>query len=210
MIATLPDDAYLIVGLGNPGSEYIGTRHNFGFIAVDFLLEKIDSVGSFKFIEKFQSEVAVGRLAGKPVFLQKPLTFMNRSGVAVKALLGQQENINPQQIIVIHDDLDLELGRVKLKSGGGNGGHNGLKSLAEEIGSIDFLRFRLGIGGESRVNANDTISFVLDRFTPSELKLVDDVKLRLYPGLIQLLESGLMSAMNKLNCRKILKKFADE
>ena len=210
MIATLPDDAYLIVGLGNPGSEYFGTRHNFGFIAVDFLLEKIDSVGSFTFIEKFQSEVAVGRLAGKPVFLQKPLTFMNRSGVAVKALLGQQENINPQQIIVIHDDLDLELGRVKLKSGGGNGGHNGLKSLAEEIGSTDFLRFRLGIGGESRVNANDTISFVLDRFTPSELKLVDDVKLRLYPGLIQLLESGLMSAMNKLNCRKILKKFADE
>ncbi len=206
MITNLPDDGYLIVGLGNPGADYLGTRHNFGFIALDYLREKINSASSFTFIEKFQSEVVVGRLTGKSVFLQKPLTFMNRSGVAVQALLKQQENIKPQQIIVIHDDLDLELGRVKLKQGGGNGGHNGLKSLVEEIGSADFIRFRLGIGGESRVNAKDTISFVLDRFTPSELRIVDEVKQRIYFGLVKLFEFGLMPAMNQLNCRKISEK----
>lgn len=210
MIANLPDDGYLIVGLGNPGSEYLGTRHNFGFIAVDFLLGQINSVGSFTFIEKFQSEVGVGRLTGKTVFLQKPLTFMNRSGVAVQALLEQQENVKPQQVIVIHDDLDLELGRVKLKQGGGSGGHNGLKSLAEALGSTDFLRLRLGIGGESRVNASDTINFVLDRFTLSELQIVDDVKRRIYYGLIKFFEFGLMAAMNQLNCRKTPEKVCNE
>lgn len=206
MISNLLDDSFLIVGLGNPGSEYLGTRHNYGFIAVDFLLRKIDSTSSFTFIEELQSEVAFGRLSGKPVFLLKPLTFMNRSGVAVRAFFEQQKNFNPQQIVVIHDDLDLDLGRIKLKQGGGSGGHNGLKSLAEEIGSTDFLRLRLGISGESRSSANDTISFVLDRFTASELQIVDDVKRQLHSGLIKLFDSGLMAAMNQLNCRIVPEK----
>jgi PTH1 family peptidyl-tRNA hydrolase len=210
MIADLLVDSYLIVGLGNPGSEYLGTRHNFGFIAVDYLLEKIDSAGPFTFVEEVQSEIAVGRLIGKPVCLLKPLTFMNRSGVAVQALLERQKDINPQQIIVVHDDLDLDLGRVKLKQGGGSGGHNGLKSLVEEIGSSDFLRLRLGIGGESRVNSNDTVSFVLNRFTANELKIVDNVKRRIHSGLIKFFDSGLMAAMNQLNCRTVPEKVGKE
>ncbi len=210
MMSDLLADSYLIVGLGNPGSEYHGTRHNFGFIAVDFLLEKIDSAGPFTFIKELQSEIVVGKLADKPVCLLKPWTFMNRSGVAVQALLERQKNINPHQIIVIHDDLDLDLGRVKLKQGGGSGGHNGLKSLVEEIGSTDFLRLRLGIGGESRVNTNDTVSFVLNRFTASELQVVDDVKRRIHFGLIKFFDSGLMAAMNQLNCRVVPEKVCKE
>jgi PTH1 family peptidyl-tRNA hydrolase len=194
-------DGYLIIGLGNPGSEYAGTRHNFGFILLDYLREKIDPAGSFTFINDFSAEVAGGKLAGRSLSLIKPMTFMNCSGVAVRALLEYQEEVDPGRIMVIHDDLDLDLGRIKLKQGGGSGGHNGLKSLVEEIGSADFLRFRLGINGESRVVTQDTVEFVLDRFTANELKIVDDVKQRVFAGLIKFLDSGLVAAMNQVNCR---------
>lgn len=201
MIPFIPDDVFLIVGLGNPGSEYHGTRHNFGFAAVDFLLEEIGFSGSFTFIEEIQSEIVAGSLADRPICLLKPWTFMNRSGTAVRALFEQQKNINPRQIIVIHDDLDLDLGRIKLKQGGGTGGHNGIKSLVEEIGRADFMRIRLGIAGESRATADNTVSFVLNRFTADELQVVNQVKQRLYLGLAKLLTSGLPAAMNQLNCR---------
>ncbi len=203
MIPFLPDDVFLIVGLGNPGPEYYGTRHNFGFSAVDYLSEEIGSGSSFTFIKELQAEIVVGKLAGKPVGLLKPWTFMNRSGIAVRVLLERRGNINPQQIIVIHDDLDLDLGRIKLKQGGGSGGHNGLKSLVEEIGSADFLRLRLGIAGESRAVADDTISFVLNQFTEDEQLVVNQVKQRLYLGLVKLLTSGLTAAMNQLNARTV-------
>jgi len=199
----LHDDVFLIVGLGNPGSEYFGTRHNFGFAAVDYLSEEIGSGGAFTFIKEIQSDITAGELAGKPVRLLKPRTFMNRSGIAVRALLEQQRKFNPHQMIVIHDDLDLDLGRIKLKQGGGCGGHNGLKSLVEEIGCADFLRLRLGISGESRALAADTISFVLNRFTADEMQVVNQVKQRLYLGLVRLMHSGLPAAMNQLNCRTV-------
>lgn len=197
------DDAFLIVGLGNPGSEFLETRHNFGFAAVDYLLGKIGSGGTFTFIEKIQSEIVTGELAGKPVCLLKPWTFMNRSGIAVQAFLEQQRNFNLHQMIVIHDDLDLDLGRIKLKQGGGCGGHNGLKSLVEEIGCADFLRLRLGISGELREVADGTISFVLNRFTAEEMRAVNQVKQRLYSGLVRLMDSGLSAAMSQLNCRTV-------
>ena len=201
MKSFLPDDVFLIVGLGNPGSEYIATRHNFGFIAVDFLSKKIDTTGSFTFVEEFQAEILLGKLAGKPVALLKPQTFMNCSGVALRALLERQEDFDPRRIIVIHDDLDLDLGRIKLKQNGGSGGHNGLKSLIKEIGRADFLRLRLGIAGDARGNIHDMVDFVLGHFSKSELEVVEDVNQRLHSGLMQFFNFGLVAAMNQLNCR---------
>ena len=200
MISFLHDDVFLIVGLGNPGPEYFGTRHNFGFSTIDFLSEKIGADGSFTFIEEIQSEIAQGDLAGKPVCLLKPWTFMNRSGIAVQALLKQQRNFNLEQMIVVHDDLDLDLGRIKLKLGGGSGGHNGLKSLIEELGSSDFLRLRLGVGNLSRTT-EDTVDFVLAPFSSSEQQLVDEITSRSVAGIAEVVSSGITAAMNLINRR---------
>ncbi len=200
MKSALSADPLVIVGLGNPGSEYAGTRHNFGFIVVDYLLQQISSSSSFAFVEYAQAEIAPVNLAGKSVFLVKPQTFMNNSGIAVRAL-RERVQFDDLRLLVIHDDLDLDLGRIKLQQGGGSGGHNGLKSLFDELDSSNFLRFRLGVGGEMRVDTIDTVKFVLDRFPAAELKLVDDVKQRVFVGLIKLLESGVPAAMNQLNRR---------
>ncbi|MCK5680240.1 aminoacyl-tRNA hydrolase [bacterium] len=198
----MSDDVFLIVGLGNPGAEYVSTRHNFGFVLADCLNEKINSTRSFEFIKVIQAEIAFGELAGKSVCLLKPLTFMNRSGGSLRALLEFQEvEIDPHRILVIHDDLDLELGRIKLKGGGGSGGHNGVKSLIEELGSADFLRLRLGIGGESRAKTGTTVDFVLAPFAESELRMVDNVCQRGIDGIIEILNSGVAAAMNLVNRR---------
>ncbi len=145
---------------------------------------------------------------GKSVALLKPKTFMNRSGVALRSLLERQEDFDPRRILVIHDDLDLDLGRIKLKQGGGSGGHNGIKSLIEELGRADFLRLRLGIAGESRAdrpekNLQNTVNYVLGCFSARELQVVEDVKQRLYSGLLHFFNFGLVAAMNQLNCRKV-------
>lgn len=201
MKSHLSATGFLIVGLGNPGPGYVGTRHNFGFILLDCLLKKISSANSFEFVKALQAEVAVGELAGWPVQLIKPQTFMNRSGFAVRALLEALNVTDLQKLIVIHDDLDLELGRTKLKLGGGSGGHNGLKSLIQEIGSADFLRLRLGIGGELKSASESVVDFVLAPFTESELDLVDAVNDRGIAGMVELLDSGVTAAMNLLNRR---------
>ncbi len=149
-----------------------------------------------------------GELAGRLVVLLKPGTFMNRSGVTLRALRERQEDLDPRRIIVIHDDLDLGLGRIKLKQGGGSGGHNGIKSIIAELGRADFLRLRLGIAGAPRVdtpekNPQDTVDYVLGRFSPEELRVVEDVNQRLYGGLQHFFNFGLVAAMNQLNCRRV-------
>ena len=168
--------------------------------------KKLDSTSSFTFLEELQADILLGKLAGKSVALLKPKTFMNRSGVALRALLERQEDLEPSQILVIHDDLDLDLGRIKLKQGGSSGGHNGIKSLIEELGRADFLRLRLGIAGESRAdipekNLQDTVDYVLGRFSVREQQIVEDVNRRLYSGLLHFFDFGLGAAMNQLNCR---------
>ena len=201
MPSQLPDDHFLIVGLGNPGPEYAGTRHNFGFMCLDHLQEKIVPPSSFKFVNNYQAEIACGKLAGVSVCLVKPQTFMNLSGRTARAILADHAIMDPQKIIVVHDDLDLSLGRIKLKSGGGSGGHNGINSLIEGFGSNAFLRLRLGISGALR--SDDTVDYVLTPFLESEKKVVLEVLEKSVAGLMLMLRSGVTAAMNQIN-RRIL------
>ncbi len=196
-----PADTFVIVGLGNPGSEYAGTRHNFGFIVLDYFLHKVSSSSSFSFFEYAQAEIATVSLEDRPVLLVKPRTFMNNSGIAVRALRDRLQLDDLQQLLVVHDDLDLNLGRIKLKRGGGSGGHNGLKSLIEMLESADFLRLRLGVGGLYRKSALNTVDFVLTPFSHEEQCLVDDVKSRCVTGISTVVGAGIDSAMNFINRR---------
>ncbi|MEA3348957.1 MAG: aminoacyl-tRNA hydrolase [Pseudomonadota bacterium] len=201
MSLQLPDDHFLIIGLGNPGPEYAGTRHNFGFMCLDSLQKKLVPPSSFKYVKDYQSEIAGSKLAGVSVGLLKPQTFMNLSGRTAQAVLADHPALDPQKIVVVHDDLDLPLGRLKLKNGGGSGGHNGVGSLIEGFGSPEFLRLRLGISGALR--RVDTVDYVLSPFLESEKKVVLEVLEKSVTGLMLLLTSGVTAAMNQINRRVV-------
>jgi len=158
----------ILVGLGNPGDEYKNHRHNIGFMAVDAIAENIGA-GAWK--KKFQSFVADGMIDNKKVLFVKPQTYMNLSGNAVREIL-EFYNFEPENVIVFHDDIDLVRGDIRIKQGGSNGGHNGLKSLDEQIG-LNYKRVRLGIGrpmtedGEP-VKGDAVTNFVLSNFSKSD------------------------------------------
>ncbi|MEZ5934176.1 MAG: aminoacyl-tRNA hydrolase [Alphaproteobacteria bacterium] len=132
----------LMVGLGNPGPEYVGHRHNIGFMAVEAIAE---AYGFGPWRSKFSSRVSEGQLGGQKVMLQKPETFMNRSGLAV-AQAAHFYKLALDDLVILHDELDLAAGKLKIKEGGGVAGHNGLRSIAQSIGTRDFKRVRFGIG----------------------------------------------------------------
>jgi peptidyl-tRNA hydrolase, PTH1 family len=158
----------LIVGLGNPGLRYDATRHNVGF-------QVIDNLGAaHRIVLRSRLPTAVygeGAIAAQPVVLAKPLTYMNASGEAVVELCAHF-SILPNDLIVAHDDLDLQLGRVKLKMKGGDAGHYGVRSIIEHLGTGDFLRIRVGIGRPA--SKGEVVAFVLNPFTPDELPLVHE------------------------------------
>ncbi|MDD9335012.1 MAG: aminoacyl-tRNA hydrolase [Rickettsiaceae bacterium] len=156
----------LVVGLGNIGKGYKNTRHNVGFIAIDYLSEYYKISWNTK--SKFQAELTQGVIDGHKLLLAKPLTYMNLSGKAVQAICSYY-NIKPPNIFVLHDDIDLETGRIKYKLAGGSGGHNGLKSLDQCIGN-DYHRIRIGVG---RPVAKDDVSdYVLSAFSKEEYKII--------------------------------------
>ncbi|WP_166906213.1 aminoacyl-tRNA hydrolase [Mycobacterium sp. DL440] len=153
----------LVVGLGNPGPAYAKTRHNVGFMVADVLAARIGS--AFKAHKKSGAEVITGRLAGAPVILAKPRCYMNESGRQVGPL-AKFYSVPPGRLVVIHDELDIDFGRIRLKIGGGEGGHNGLRSLASALGSKDFQRVRIGVGRPP--GRKDPAAFVLEAFTAAE------------------------------------------
>lgn len=153
----------LVVGLGNPGPAYARTRHNVGFMVADILAARIGS--AFKVHKKSGAEVITGRLAGAPVVLAKPRCYMNESGRQVGPL-AKFYSVPPGRIVVIHDELDIDFGRIRLKVGGGEGGHNGLRSVASALGSKDFQRVRIGVGRPP--GRKDPAAFVLEAFTAAE------------------------------------------
>ena len=160
---------WLIVGLGNPGPSYSAHRHNVGFMVVDELARRVGD----SFREKFKGRVARGRLGGDEVTLLEPLTFMNLSGVSVGAAAGFFK-VTPERVVVVHDELDLPFGQVRVKVGGGHAGHNGLRSIFAHFGA-DFVRIRCGIG---RPPDGDVSNYVLSGFTRDEQvelgRLVDE------------------------------------
>ena len=153
----------LVVGLGNPGPQYATTRHNLGFFVADILADRIGS--GFKVHKKSGAEVVTGRLAGCSVVLAKPRCYMNESGRQVAAL-AKFYSVAPADIIVIHDELDIDFGRIRLKSGGGVAGHNGLRSVGSALGTNEFQRVRIGIGRPP--GRKNGASFVLANFTAPE------------------------------------------
>ena len=184
----------LIVGLGNPGPKYQGTRHNAGFMVLDRLAETIRvSVDR----TKFGSLYGEGSWPGDRLVLLKPQTFMNLSGRAV-ADAARFYKVPPEDIVVLHDELDLPFGQIRLKEGGGHGGHNGLRSIIAELGSAEFLRLRIGIGRPDKGSAE---KYVLSPFTPEESGFIRHVAEGSCDALAMLLHEGLPKAMSIFHAR---------
>lgn len=179
----------LIVGLGNPGSRYRYSRHNFGFLALDELAVR-HNISVKK--ERFGALVGDGNLGNTRVILAKPQSYMNLSGAAVRNL-SDYSRIDTADIMVIHDDLDLPLGTIRLKLGGGHGGHKGIVSIIESLGSPDFIRVRLGIGKPD--NREKTEGYVLEFFPLAEMERVRQVMAEAAQAIEETLISGLQSAM---------------
>ena len=188
------EEIRLVVGLGNPGSEYDGTRHNVGFMVIDRLLAAFPA-GRFEEKHVAESRVFTGNFRGRSLILQKPLTFMNLSGNAV-APLARKLGIAPEAILVISDDLDLPLGRLRLRAGGADGGHNGLKSIIAELGSASFKRLRVGIG---RPKPGETVDYVLSKFEGGDAETVEAVLAASADAVRAVLTGGMSRAMNKFN-----------
>jgi peptidyl-tRNA hydrolase, PTH1 family len=153
----------LVVGLGNPGREYERTRHNAGWLVLDELARRHD--GSWR--SKFSGSLAEVRLGELRLALLKPETYMNESGRSVGAAV-RFFKVEPEQVLVVHDDVDLEPGRLQARTGGGLAGHNGLRSLAQHLGSQDFLRLRIGVGRPGRGDPRSVADWVLSPFAPEE------------------------------------------
>ncbi len=190
-------DIDLIVGLGNPGLDYEHTRHNIGFWCVDELARLHDSC--FKVEKKFFGSLCKVSVDGRVIWLLKPATFMNRSGQSVLALSNFYK-IPLEHILVVHDDLDLPLGGVRLKKGGGHGGHNGLRDIATVFSSKEFLRMRMGIGHPGR--KEQVTNYVLGRPDAQDKKIFDEAIHHTCDILPVLLKDGLQKAMNQLHTPK--------
>ncbi len=184
----------LVVGLGNPGPQYAKTRHNVGFMVADVLAARIGV--PFKVHKKSGAEVATGHLGGRSVVLAKPRCYMNESGRQIGPL-AKFYSIGPGDVIVIHDELDIDFGKVRLKLGGGEGGHNGLRSVAHALGSKDFQRVRIGIGRPP--GRKDPAAFVLEPFSSTERTEVPTLCELAADATELLAEVGLEPAQNQVH-----------
>ncbi|MCQ2377634.1 MAG: aminoacyl-tRNA hydrolase [Victivallaceae bacterium] len=188
------DPIILIVGLGNPGDEYRSSRHNCGFMVVEKLLAGFPA-GRFEEKAMAQSRVFSGKYRGRELTLQMPLTYMNLSGEAVGPLCRKLQ-IKPENVLVVVDDMDLPLGRLRLRRSGASGGHNGLKSIIGELGGENFNRLRLGIG---RPEKRGEVDFVLSGCEGEEKKLFDAMIERAVQAVQYVLKAGMAAAMNSFN-----------
>jgi PTH1 family peptidyl-tRNA hydrolase len=197
----MPKDRFrLIVGLGNPGEAYRLTRHNIGFMVVDRLAHRHRILVQKR---RFDAVFGVGKLDGRSVILVKPMAFMNMSGAAVQNL-AHFFKLDTQDLLVIHDDIDLVFGKIKIKQRGGDGGHNGLKSLIEAFGSGVFARVRIGIG---RPDAKQEVKgYVLSRFDSRQEAVLDEVITIAQDAVETIVLKGLTAGMNRFSRREIAPK----
>jgi peptidyl-tRNA hydrolase, PTH1 family len=187
----MADERWLIAGLGNPGPQYAGNRHNAGFMVADVLAARIPA--SFK-RDRSRAQVATGTLAGMPVTLGKPMGFMNLSGGPVASLRSFYK-IPPERIIVVHDELDLPFGAIRLKTGGGDNGHNGLRSVTAALGTRDYHRVRVGIGRPP--GRMDPADFVLRDFSVAERSELPELLDRSADMVEAVLVRGVSAAQNE-------------
>lgn len=195
--AVSPPTPCLIVGLGNPGDKYAGTRHNIGFEVVD-RLSKTWAI-PLKQERRFQAEYGAGFGPRRAkVYLLKPLTYMNRSGQSVRAALDWLK-LSPAQVLVVYDDMDLPLGRLRLRLSGSAGGHNGMKSAIAHLGTQDFPRLRIGIGASDRASDGAVVSHVLGNFSKAERTTMDAVVDTALRSLEKAVTDGVEKAMSLYN-----------
>jgi len=188
---------WMIVGLGNPGPRYEGTRHNVGFTVVDRLAERAGT--RWKRSWRSRSQVGQGRLAETDVLLVKPRVYMNRSGLSVVAL-ARQRDVRQEELLVVLDDADLPLGRLRIRGSGSAGNHNGLKSVIAALRTEGFPRLRVGIG--PRPPGADMSEFVLSRFTPEERGRMEEAIVQAAGAVLLILREGVGMAMNRVNERR--------
>lgn len=193
----------LIVGLGNPESKYDRTRHNIGFAALDSLSQEWQI--SLVKQRKFQGELGEGKiLKNQKICLLKPLTYMNLSGQSIRAVIDWYK-IPPASVLVIYDDMDLPLGRLRLRLSGSAGGHNGMKSIIAHLGTDKFPRLRIGIGKPPHAHVDQkTVSFVLGKFTSQESQIIDPVMKLVLEALELSLIEGVEKAMSLYNSRSVI------
>ncbi|TQF73977.1 aminoacyl-tRNA hydrolase [Rhodococcus spelaei] len=184
----------LVVGLGNPGPQYERTRHNVGFMVVETLAER--ERARFSAHKKSGADAVTVRIAGRQVILAKPRSYMNLSGKPVAAL-ARFFSVDPANLVVVHDELDLDYGTLRLKLGGGEGGHNGLRSISQALGTKDYLRTRVGIGRPP--GRMDPADYVLKPFSSVERKELDLVREEAADAVELLLRVGLEAAQNQLH-----------
>jgi PTH1 family peptidyl-tRNA hydrolase len=191
----------LIIGLGNPGKIYVRNRHNIGFRSIDHLA-KLYTIGTHK--RQCHAQVGTGKIADIKVMLAKPATFVNQSGEAAICLLHNYD-LKPNDLIVIHDDLDLPLGKLRLRPEGSAGGHKGIASIIAALGSDDFARIKVGIGrpldrdGNAITDEDGIVDYVLSDFTPREDDIIKATIAQVVKAVQSILTEGITAAMNKFN-----------
>lgn len=186
---------FIIVGLGNPGNKYTRTRHNIGFRVI----ERLSQIYNIPLDEKELFVIGKGALEGTESVLLKPLTYMNRSGIAVKKVLNKfyipQDEL-AVKLLVIHDDLDLDTGKIKIRKNGSSGGHKGIEAIIQETGTKNFMRVKIGIGRESDVPVEQ---YVLSNFRPHEKNLIEDAIIKACDAVAVITTKGIEKAMNTFN-----------
>jgi PTH1 family peptidyl-tRNA hydrolase len=186
----------VIVGLGNPGKEYEKTKHNLGFMVLDSFAKR-NLFPEFKSSKKFKSQISRNSFEKKRIVLAKPQTFMNNSGKAVKLLIKPYAK-SCQNLILVHDDIDLELGKIKIVKNRGTAGHKGIESIIKELKTKDFVRFRIGIKPNRKITG-DIKNFVLKNFTKKEKEVIKKSVKQCVQALETTLTKGLEKAMNEYN-----------
>ncbi len=185
----------LIVGLGNPGRGYAHNRHNIGFTCLSYFA-RTQGIPFDK--KQGQARIGTGEVAGSKVMVARPQTYMNLSGQSVSRLV-KKFSIDLNNLLVIHDDLGLPLGKIRIRQGGSSGGHKGVDSIIAWLGGQDFLRIRVGIGRPAEISETDIADYVLSDFTPDEKQTIAGVIPRVSEAILCLLAEGLTAAMNKYN-----------
>lgn len=186
----------VIAGLGNPGAEYANTPHSIGFEVVDALARALGA--DWKNSSAFNGQLAAGLLGSMKVMLVKPMTFMNLSGNCVAPVVKYHNATVANDLLVVSDDIDLPVGRMRIRKGGSAGGHNGLKSVIERTGAADFLRLRIGVGRDARNRAN-VVGHVLGKFGPDDRKVMDEVVEAAVKAIEAIELEGTEIAMNRYN-----------
>jgi len=189
------DDRWIVVGLGNPGERYAGTRHNAGAMVIDVVAARL---GEKLKMHKSGCAVAEGSLGGTRVVAARPLSYMNESGRPVR-MLATFYKVPPERIVVVHDELDLPFGDIRVKQGGGTAGHNGLRSVASNLASKEFVRVRFGIGRPR--GSVEPVDYVLQRFSGGERRDLPDLLDTAADAAERVVEVGVERAMNEVNTR---------